>query len=142
MLDHDLLTSIDLAIERIRRFHEAQKQKSWRMEEPGGILGQEIRPIRNVGVYAPGGTAVLFSTALMNIIPAQVAGCHRIALTSPPQGKLGGALNPTTLTVCDLLGVSEVYRIGGAQGNCRFSTRDGANFSSRYGLRSGEHLRH
>jgi len=85
------------------------------MEEPGGVLGQQIRPIQNVGVYAPGGTAVLFSTLLMNVIPAQVAGCPRIAVASPPQSRQGGALNPTTLTACHLLRQHEVYRIGGAQ---------------------------
>lgn len=114
-IEPDLYASMELATERIRRFHEAQKQKSWRLEEPGGVLGQQIRPIEKVGVYAPGGTAVLFSTALMNIIPAQVAQCGRIAITSPPQADLGGALSPQILAVLHLVGVQEVYRIGGAQ---------------------------
>jgi histidinol dehydrogenase len=115
ILDPDLVSSMEVAAERIRAFHEAQRQKSWQLEEPGGVLGQQIRPIRNVGVYAPGGTAVLFSTLLMNVIPAQVAGCPRIAIASPPQSRQGGALNPTTLTACHLLRQQEVYRIGGAQ---------------------------
>lgn len=115
ILDPDLVSSMEVAVERIRFFHEAQRQKSWRMEEPGGVLGQQIRPIQNVGVYAPGGTAVLFSTLLMNVIPAQVAGCPRIAIASPPQSRQGGALNPTTLTACHLLRQHEVYRVGGAQ---------------------------
>jgi len=115
VLDPELLASIDLAAERIRRFHEAQRQKSWRLEEPGGILGQQVRPIERVGVYAPGGKAVLLSTALMNIIPAQVAGCSRIVIASPPQAGLKGNLSPALLAVLHILGEPEAYRVGGAQ---------------------------
>ena len=115
VLSPDLVAAIELAVERIRHFHEMQRQKSWYAVEAGGMLGQQIQPIERVGVYAPGGTAVLFSTAIMNIIPAQVAGCDRIAVTSPPQPSLEGALSPTILAVCHVLGQKELYRVGGAQ---------------------------
>lgn len=115
VIDPDLLTSMEVAVERIRRYHYNQKQRSWWMEEPGGLLGQQVRAIERVGVYAPGGTAVLFSTAMMNIIPAQVAGCERIVVASPPQASLGGSLTPAILAMLQILGVHEVYRMGGAQ---------------------------
>jgi histidinol dehydrogenase len=115
VLDDDLYQAIETAVDRIRRFHQEQSQRSWFIEEPGGFLGQQIRPIENVGVYAPGGTAVLFSTAIMNIIPAQVAGCKRIAVASPPQASLAGSLNPATLAVCGILDEKEIYLMGGAQ---------------------------
>lgn len=115
LVDPDLLASVELAAERVRRFHEAEKRKSWWLKEPGGSLGQQIRPIQTVGVYAPGGKAVLLSTALMNIIPAQVAGCERIVVSSPPQADLQGRLSPAILAVLHTLGEHEAYRMGGAQ---------------------------
>ncbi|MEW6583997.1 MAG: histidinol dehydrogenase [Nitrospirota bacterium] len=97
---------------RIRRFHEKQREKSWSFSEQGAILGQIIRPIERVGVYIPGGKAAYPSTVLMNVIPAQVAGVGEIALCVPaPKGEI----NSSVMAAIQMLGVQEVYRIGGAQ---------------------------
>jgi histidinol dehydrogenase len=97
---------------RIRKFHERQKEKSWHFSESGIKLGQIIRPIERVGVYVPGGKAAYPSTVLMNVIPAQVACVNEIVMCVPtPDGKL----NPLIAAAVKLLGIKEVYRIGGAQ---------------------------
>jgi histidinol dehydrogenase len=110
--DRDVLKALRLAAGRIRRFHEHQKEKSWTLKEKGITLGQIIRPLERVGVYVPGGKASYPSTALMNVIPAQVAGVGEIAVTVPtPDGKV----TPHVMAALDLLGIKEVYSIGGAQ---------------------------
>ncbi len=97
---------------RIKKFHERQKEKSWHFSDKGMKLGQIIRPLERVGVYVPGGKAAYPSTALMNVIPAQVAGVKEITLCVPtPEGKI----NPYVAAAVKLLGLKEVYRIGGAQ---------------------------
>ncbi|MGL6216614.1 MAG: histidinol dehydrogenase, partial [Lacrimispora sphenoides] len=94
--------------------HEKQRQYSWFDSKPDGtILGQKITPLESVGVYVPGGKAAYPSSVLMNIIPAEVAGVSRIAMVTPP-GK-DGKVNPVTLTAAHLAGVTEVYKVGGAQ---------------------------
>ncbi|RMG03304.1 MAG: histidinol dehydrogenase [Nitrospirae bacterium] len=97
---------------RIREFHKRQMEKSWRYTKDGITLGQIIRPLRRVGVYVPGGKAAYPSTVLMNVIPAQVAGVEEIAVTVPTPG---GEINPAVMTALDILGVKEVYSVGGAQ---------------------------
>src|SRR5699024_2689714 len=72
-------------------------------------------PVRRVGLYVPGGRAVLPSSVVMNVVPAQVAGVEQIVLASPPQKELGGLPHPTILAACALLGVTEVLAAGGAQ---------------------------
>lgn len=101
------------AIQNIRRYHEAQKRTSWMIPgEDGTLLGQIIRPLKRVGVYVPGGSAAYPSSVLMNVIPAQVAGVPEIVLVTPP--KIEG-IHPGVLVAIKELGVTEVYRVGGAQ---------------------------
>ena len=101
------------AAANIRRFHERQKETSWSFElEDGTVLGQKITPLATVGVYVPGGHAVYPSTVLMNVIPAQIAGVRRLVACTPP-GTIEKA--PSLAYALELLGVREVYRIGGAQ---------------------------
>lgn len=111
-LSENILDSLKFARDRIRKFHERQLEKSWQYEEENIIVGQIIRAIERVGVYIPGGKASYPSTALMNIIPAQVAGVREIAVCVPtPYGELNSAV----CAVLKLLEIKEVYRVGGAQ---------------------------
>ena len=107
---------ISAAAANIRSFHEAQKDKSWFVTRPDGtILGQRVSAIEQVGLYVPGGKGgdtPLVSSLLMNAIPAQVAGCKRIAIVTPP--RQDGTLNPYLLAAAHLLDLDEVYRVGGA----------------------------
>jgi histidinol dehydrogenase len=110
--DPKVVKALRLSAKRIKAFHRRQKEKSWFFSEDGTILGQVIRPLERVGVYIPGGKASYPSTVLMNVIPAQVAGVKEIALCVPtPKGEI----NPYVMAAIQLLGVKEVYRIGGAQ---------------------------
>jgi histidinol dehydrogenase len=110
--DTHVVNALKLSAKRIRVFHERQRKKSWSFSDGKTILGQIIRPIERVGVYIPGGKASYPSTVLMNVIPAQVAGVKEIALCVPtPKGEM----NPHVMAAIKLLGVKEVYRIGGAQ---------------------------
>ncbi len=110
--DARAIEALKMSAGRIRKFHERQKERSWSFSYEGATLGQVIRPIRRVGVYVPGGKAAYPSTVLMNVIPAQVAGVDEIALCVPtPEGEL----NPYVMAAIKMLGISEVYRMGGAQ---------------------------
>ncbi len=105
--------ALKLAAQNIRAFHEKQKISSWVSQEADGvILGQLARPIRSAGVYVPGGKACYPSSVLMNVIPAKVAGVEQLVMCSPVPG---GSLNPYILVAADIAGVSEIYKIGGAQ---------------------------
>lgn len=88
---------------------------------PGARVVHRKVPIGRVGLYVPGGLAPLVSTVLMNVVPAQVAGVESIALSSPPQKEFGGLPHPTILAACALLGVDEVYAVGGAQAIAMFA---------------------
>ncbi|WP_407942260.1 histidinol dehydrogenase [Microaerobacter geothermalis] len=102
------------AANNIRQFHEQQKRLSWMDSRPTGtILGQLIQPLNRVGLYVPGGTAAYPSSVLMNAIPAQVAGVKEIVMVTPPSKE--GAVSAGVLAACHLLGIKEVYSIGGAQ---------------------------
>src|SRR6185437_6748118 len=81
---------------------------------PGAIVEQRWQPVRRVGVYVPGGKAVYPSSVVMNVVPAQVAGVSQVALASPPQREHGGRVHPLILAAARLLGVREVYAMGGA----------------------------
>ena len=117
-VDKKFLASLKKAAARIRKFHERQKETSWQFTEDGITLGQIIRPLNRVGVYVPGGKAFYPSTVLMNVIPAQVAGVKEIALCVPtPLGKI----NSHVAAAIKMLGVEEVYRIGGAQAVAAFA---------------------
>jgi histidinol dehydrogenase len=101
------------AAQNIRAFHEKQKMSSWVSQEADGvILGQLARPIQSAGVYVPGGKACYPSSVLMNVIPAKVAGVEHLVMCSPVPG---GTMNPYILVAADIAGVSEIYKIGGAQ---------------------------
>jgi len=107
------LEAIRRAAENIRTFQQAILHRDVRVERPGGYLVQRYRPLERVGICVPGGAAAYPSTVLMTAVPAQVAGVGQLAVVAPPTRF--GAYNPDLLAVCRELGVSEVYRIGGAQ---------------------------
>jgi len=113
-IDGDLFSIIKEAIARIKNYHSHQKENSWfTPNEQGIILGQVLNPIERVGLYVPGGTAAYPSTLMMSAIPAMIAGVKEIAVVSPPS--LDGKVNPYVLATAVELGVSEIYKIGGAQ---------------------------
>lgn len=113
-LDNSLIDVIKKAIKNIEDYHLKQKRYSWfDSTENGTILGQKITPISSVGVYVPGGKAAYPSSVLMNVVPAKVAGVSRIAMTTPP-GK-DGKVYPATLVAANEAGVTEIYKVGGAQ---------------------------
>lgn len=110
--DAKVVRALKLSAKRIKAFHEIQKEESWTFSEGDATLGQLIRPIGRIGVYIPGGKASYPSAVLMNVIPAQVAGVKEIALCVPaPKGEI----NSYVMAAIKLLGIKEVYRIGGAQ---------------------------
>ncbi|MEW6001314.1 MAG: histidinol dehydrogenase [Nitrospirota bacterium] len=117
-----VVKALKASAKRIRAFHEMQKEESWSLSEKDNLIGQVIRPLERVGVYIPGGKASYPSTVLMNVIPAQVAGVKEIALCVPTPG---GEINPNIMAAIKLLGIKEVYRIGGAQaiGAMAYGTR-------------------
>ena len=110
--------AIELAYGQIKRFHEAQVQQDIKVETSPGVVCELItKPISDVGLYIPGGSAPLPSTVLMLGVPAQIAGCKRVVLCTPPDtspNNLGG-ITPEILYAAQLCGISEVYRTGGAQ---------------------------
>jgi histidinol dehydrogenase len=88
---------------------------------PGALVSQRIIPVNRVGLYVPGGFAPLASSVIMNVVPAQVAGVSSIAVASPPQADFGGLPHPNILALCDILGIDEVYAVGGAQAIAMFA---------------------
>ncbi len=108
-------TAIEESIRRVRLASAAQVPPD-RVTElgPGARVEQRWRPVRRVGVYVPGGKAVYPSSVVMNVVPAQVAGVETVALASPPQRDHGGRIHPVILAAARLLGISEVYAMGGA----------------------------
>jgi histidinol dehydrogenase len=113
-LDPELLAGLRLAAERIRAFHARQPLPSWQTNELGGMLGQAMTPLRRVGVYAPGGSAPLPSSLLMCAIPAQVAGVKDIVVATPPL-RPDGRVSDIMLAAAHIAGITELYRMGGAQ---------------------------
>jgi histidinol dehydrogenase len=112
-LSPKIRAALRLAARRIAAFHRRQRQAPWRYREASGlVLGQQITPLRRVGVYVPGGHAAYPSSVLMNVIPARVAGVDEVIMVSPA-GKRGHA--PAVLAAAKIAGVTAVYRIGGAQ---------------------------
>ncbi len=104
-------TAIEKAAENIAKFHQAQKPKSYTIEtSPGVVCERVFTPIENVGVYIPGGTAALPSTALMLGIPAKIAGCKRVVLATPAKKKVP----PAVLFAAAICGIKEIYAVGGA----------------------------
>jgi len=112
-LPQDQVSALEKAAERIRVYHEKQKQGSWEYtDDDGSVYGQKVTPIDRVGMYVPGGKAVYPSTVLMDAIPARVAGVQEIIATLPTPG---GVRNPIVLGALALAGVDRVYTIGGTQ---------------------------
>jgi len=112
-LQPEIREALELAAERIRSFHQAQKQEGWTyVDSLGNTLGQKVTPLDRVGIYVPGGLASYPSSVLMNAIPAHVAGVPEIIMVVPaPQGEL----NPLVLAAAYLAGVNRIFTIGGAQ---------------------------
>lgn len=129
-LNPELREAIETSIVHNRLGHEMQMPTSASCEIiPGGTVTQRWIPVGRVGLYVPGGLAVYPSSVIMNVIPAQVAGVKEIALASPAQKAFGGLPHPTVLATCALLGVKEVYAMGGA----------GAIGAFAYGARGGDY---
>jgi histidinol dehydrogenase len=121
-LDPAVRKALELSISRIRKVHEDQRRsdKSTNVVD-GGVVTERWIPVDRVGLYVPGGRAVYPSSVLMNVIPAQIADVSSIAVASPPQKEFGGLPHPTILAACALLGIKEVYAIGGAQAIALFA---------------------
>ncbi|WP_084127055.1 histidinol dehydrogenase [Demequina sp. NBRC 110054] len=115
-LDPAVREGLEEAITRVRAFHVATVPPPVKVElAPGATVSQRWIPVGRVGLYVPGGLAVYPSSVVMNVVAAQSAGVKAIAVTSPPQREFGGSVHPTILAACALLGVDEVYAVGGAQ---------------------------
>ena len=111
--DLELIQVMEEAAQNIRDFHSHQKRNSFIISEKDGIvLGQKVMPIQRAGVYVPGGTAAYPSTVLMDCIPAKIAGCEDIIITTPATG---GNINSVILAAAKIAGVTHIYRVGGAQ---------------------------
>lgn len=112
--DPVLQKDLEEAAHNIRVFHEKQKRESYELDvDNGSFIGQRVSPLEAVGLYVPGGSAAYPSSVLMNVIPAQVAGVKRIVIVSPPNSQ--GALPDAVLVAASILGIEEMYKIGGAQ---------------------------
>ena len=113
-LDPKLVEVIRKSAENVRAFHAKQLRNSWFDAKPDGtILGMKITPLEKVGVYVPGGKAAYPSSVLINVVPAKVAGVDRVIMTTPCNAE--GKVNDGTLVAADIAGVSEIYKVGGAQ---------------------------
>ncbi|TKD25384.1 MAG: histidinol dehydrogenase, partial [Mesorhizobium sp.] len=111
--DPQTIEALKFARDRIRSHHERQRPKDDRYTDPAGVeLGSRWTAIEAVGLYVPGGTASYPSSVLMSAVPAKVAGVERIVMAVPAPG---GIINPLVLVAADLTGISEIYRVGGAQ---------------------------
>jgi len=109
----ELIDALEVAAERLRRTSEHQVREGWFERGTDETVGELVRPLRRVGIYAPGGRAAYPSTVIMAAIPARVAGVEGIAVASPP-GPDGEVAEPV-LAACAVAGITEVYRVGGAQ---------------------------
>lgn len=121
-LDPQVRQALEVSITRIRKVHtdQVRKEKTTRVVD-GGLVTERWIPVDRVGLYVPGGRAVYPSSVLMNVIPAQIAKVSSIAIASPPQKEFGGLPHPTILAACALLGITEVYAVGGAQAVALFA---------------------
>ncbi len=121
-LDEKVKQALLLSIERIKKVHQEQLRAEKSVTViPGGTVTERWVPVDRVGLYVPGGRAVYPSSVMMNVIPAQIAGVQSIAVASPPQKEFGGLPHPTILATCALLGIDEVYAVGGAQAVAMFA---------------------
>jgi histidinol dehydrogenase len=130
-LDPAVRAALEESVARVRRVHLAQGRSDVTTTVvTGGTVTQRWVPVDRVGLYVPGGLAVYPSSVVMNVVPAQVAGVGALAVTSPPQRDHGGLPHPAILAACALLGVDEVYAVGGAQAIAMFA----------HGLRDGDQV--
>ncbi|MDH6132593.1 histidinol dehydrogenase [Kitasatospora sp. MAA4] len=121
-LDPKVRAALEESIRRARLVHRAQRRTDHTTQVvPGGTVTERWVPVDRVGLYVPGGLAVYPSSVVMNVVPAQEAGVQGIAVTSPPQKDFGGRVHPAILAACALLGVTEVYSVGGAQAIAMFA---------------------
>ncbi|QCX75990.1 Histidinol dehydrogenase [Streptomyces sp. YIM 121038] len=121
-LDADVRAALEESIRRARTVHRAQRRAPHTTQVvPGGSVTEKWVPVERVGLYAPGGRSVYPSSVIMNAVPAQEAGVGSMALASPPQKEFGGLPHPTILAACALLGIDEVYAVGGAQAVAMFA---------------------
>ena len=110
----EFLSILQKAATNIREFHQMQRREGFAVKrENGVIVGQKVIPIERAGIYVPGGTAAYPSTVLMDSIPAVVAGCQRVVMVTPPNAE--GKINPVILAAAKVAGVTEIYKVGGAQ---------------------------
>jgi histidinol dehydrogenase len=121
-LDPAVRSALEEAIDRARRVHEAQLRAEEVVQvADGAVVTERWVPVGRVGLYVPGGLVAYPSSVVMNVVPAQVAGVASIAVASPPKAEFGGRPNPAVLAACALLGVDEVYAVGGAQAIAMFA---------------------
>lgn len=111
--DRDWRARLERVAGRLARFAEREKPLPFRLEEPEGVIERVYTPVDSAGIYVPAGTAPLVSTVLMTVVPALAAGVKRVAVCTPPGPD--GRPNPAVVAAADLLGVGEIYRLGGAQ---------------------------
>src|SRR6202042_2241276 len=118
--DHGVRAALEVAIERTRAVHADQRRSDVTTTlAPGATVTERWVPVERVGLYVPGGNAVYPSSVIMNVVPAQTAGVDSLVIASPPQAQSGpfqGLPHPTILAAAELLGVDEVWAVGGAQG--------------------------
>ncbi|GAA4784443.1 histidinol dehydrogenase [Streptomyces sanyensis] len=121
-LDPEVRAALEESVRRARIVHRAQRRKDHTTQVvPGGTVTEKWVPVDRVGLYAPGGRSVYPSSVVMNVVPAQEAGVPSLALASPAQREFGGLPHPTILAACALLGVDEVYAVGGATAVAMFA---------------------
>lgn len=115
LVDKNFIANIKEAKENILEYHSLQKEKDYILNRKNGVyMGQRVIPLERIGVYVPGGTASYPSTVLMNVIPAKVAGVKEIVMITPP--KKDFKIDPYIAVTAKICGVSEIYKVGGAQG--------------------------
>ena len=121
-LDPAIRVALELSIERVRAVHmdQIRNEKTTTVVD-GGTVTEKWIPVDHVGLYVPGGRAVYPSSVVMNVVPAQIANVSSIAVASPPQKDCGGLPHPTILAACALLGITEVFAVGGAQAIAMFA---------------------
>jgi histidinol dehydrogenase len=121
-LDPKLRSAFEISIERVKKVHQDQvrQEKSTKVVD-GGVVTEKWIPVDRVGLYVPGGAAVYPSSVIMNVIPAQIAKVESIAVASPPQKNNNGLPDPLILATCALLGINEIYAVGGAQAIAMFA---------------------
>ena len=113
-VEPEFVEVLETAAANIRAFHEKQRRTSFIIAEKDGVvMGQKVTPLERVGLYVPGGTAAYPSTVLMDAIPAKIAGCGQLVITTPPAAD--GTVNPAILAAAKVAGVDRVFKVGGAQ---------------------------